>query len=53
VLFDAAGIWHSGTFNDSPGPRVAVTAKIDPATRRVSLLPGVAGAPWPDRQWNT
>ena len=31
ILFNAADIWHSGTFNYSPGPRLAVTASFDPA----------------------
>jgi hypothetical protein len=30
ILFNAADIWHSGTFNYSPGPRLAVTANFDP-----------------------
>jgi MYXO-CTERM domain-containing protein len=30
ILFDAADIWHSGTFNYSPAPRLAVTANFDP-----------------------
>ena len=30
ILFNAADIWHSGTFNYSPGPRLAVTASFDP-----------------------
>ena len=32
ILFNAADIWHSGTFNYSPGPRLAVTANFDPVT---------------------
>jgi len=30
ILFNAADIWHSGTFNYSPGPRLSVTANFDP-----------------------
>ena len=30
ILFNAADIWHSGTFNYSPRPRLAVTANFDP-----------------------
>jgi ectoine hydroxylase-related dioxygenase (phytanoyl-CoA dioxygenase family) len=30
ILFNAADIWHSGTFNYSPAPRLAVTANFDP-----------------------
>jgi len=30
IVFNAADIWHSGTFNYSPGPRLAVTANFDP-----------------------
>lgn len=29
ILFNAADIWHSGTFNYSPAPRLAVTANFD------------------------
>jgi ectoine hydroxylase-related dioxygenase (phytanoyl-CoA dioxygenase family) len=31
ILFAAADLWHSGTFNYSPGPRLAVTANFDPS----------------------
>ena len=34
VLFTAADIWHSGTFNYSPAARIAVTANFDPSDAR-------------------
>ena len=34
VLFNAADIWHSGTFNYSPAARIAVTANFDPSDAR-------------------
>jgi ectoine hydroxylase-related dioxygenase (phytanoyl-CoA dioxygenase family) len=30
ILFNSAGLWHSGTFNYSTGPRLAVTAGFAP-----------------------
>jgi len=30
ILFNSAGLWHSGTFNYSPEPRLAVTAGFAP-----------------------
>jgi ectoine hydroxylase-related dioxygenase (phytanoyl-CoA dioxygenase family) len=30
ILFNAADLWHSGTFNYSPAPRLAVTANFNP-----------------------
>ena len=33
ILFNSADLWHSGTFNDSPEPRLAVTAGFAPACR--------------------
>jgi hypothetical protein len=30
VLFAAADLWHSGTFNYTPAPRLALTVHIDP-----------------------
>jgi hypothetical protein len=34
VLFNSADLWHSGTFNYSPEPRLAVTAGFSPDPRR-------------------
>jgi Phytanoyl-CoA dioxygenase (PhyH) len=31
ILFNSADLWHSGTFNYSPEPRLAVTAGFSPA----------------------
>jgi ectoine hydroxylase-related dioxygenase (phytanoyl-CoA dioxygenase family) len=28
ILFNGADLWHSGTFNYSPAPRLAVTAAL-------------------------
>jgi ectoine hydroxylase-related dioxygenase (phytanoyl-CoA dioxygenase family) len=28
ILFNSADLWHSGTFNDSPAPRLALTAGL-------------------------
>lgn len=36
IVFNSAALWHSGTFNYSPAPRLAVTAGFGPAR-----------APWP------
>ncbi len=30
ILFNSADLWHSGTFNYSPEPRLAVTAGFAP-----------------------
>jgi ectoine hydroxylase-related dioxygenase (phytanoyl-CoA dioxygenase family) len=30
ILFNSADLWHSGTLNYSPGPRLAVTAGFAP-----------------------
>jgi hypothetical protein len=40
ILFDAADLWHSGTFNYTPAARLALTVHIDPGPR-----PGPAAAP--------
>ena len=38
VIFNSADLWHSGTFNYSPAPRLAVTAGFDPGgSRPISL----------------
>jgi ectoine hydroxylase-related dioxygenase (phytanoyl-CoA dioxygenase family) len=34
ILFNSADLWHSGTFNYSPAPRLAVTAGFAPGRRR-------------------
>ena len=31
IMFNSADLWHSGTFNYSPAPRLAVTAGFSPA----------------------
>lgn len=31
ILFNSADLWHSGTFNYSPEPRLAVTVGFSPA----------------------
>jgi hypothetical protein len=30
ILFNAADLWHSGTFNYTPAARLALTAHFDP-----------------------
>jgi ectoine hydroxylase-related dioxygenase (phytanoyl-CoA dioxygenase family) len=38
ILFNSADLWHSGTFNYSPAPRLAVTAGFGPScSRRLSM----------------
>jgi hypothetical protein len=38
IMFNSADLWHSGTFNYSPAPRLAVTAGFDPGgSRPISL----------------
>jgi ectoine hydroxylase-related dioxygenase (phytanoyl-CoA dioxygenase family) len=36
ILFDAADLWHSGTFNYTPWPRLALTVHIDPVRGEVT-----------------
>jgi hypothetical protein len=36
ILFNSASLWHSGTFNYSPQPRLAVTAGFAPASFQTS-----------------
>ena len=31
IMFNSADLWHSGTLNYSPTPRLAVTARLSPA----------------------
>jgi ectoine hydroxylase-related dioxygenase (phytanoyl-CoA dioxygenase family) len=31
ILFNSADLWHSGTFNYSPAPRLALTAGFGPS----------------------
>lgn len=41
IVFNSADLWHSGTFNDSPAPRIAIT---------VGFVPGSAPAGGPDER---
>ena len=41
IMFNSADLWHSGTFNYSPAPRLAVTAGFSPGPVQVS--PSFAG----------
>jgi hypothetical protein len=34
IMFNSAALWHSGTLNYSPAPRLAVTAGFDPGSSR-------------------
>jgi ectoine hydroxylase-related dioxygenase (phytanoyl-CoA dioxygenase family) len=34
ILFNSASLWHSGTLNYSPEPRLAMTAYLDRAKAR-------------------
>ncbi len=49
IMFNSASLWHSGTFNYSPAPRLAVTAGFSPGCGRLCRRAGgsacqVAGA---------
>jgi ectoine hydroxylase-related dioxygenase (phytanoyl-CoA dioxygenase family) len=45
ILFNSADLWHSGTFNYSPAPRLAVTAGFGPScSRRLSTSKGPRGS---------
>ena len=40
ILFNGADLWHSGTFNYSPAPRLAVTAALLRAGASADEMPG-------------
>jgi hypothetical protein len=43
ILFDAAGLWHSGTFSYTPAARLALTVHY--GTRAVDGRPVSGGCP--------
>jgi ectoine hydroxylase-related dioxygenase (phytanoyl-CoA dioxygenase family) len=44
IIFNSADLWHSGTLNYSPAPRLAVTARFDPG--RLTVLAARFTRPW-------
>jgi len=46
ILFNAADLWHSGTFNYTPAARLALTVHIDPGQPPAgqAAAPGAAPA---------
>jgi hypothetical protein len=45
ILFNAADLWHSGTFNYTPAARLALTVHIDPGHSRSGRAAGSAASP--------
>jgi ectoine hydroxylase-related dioxygenase (phytanoyl-CoA dioxygenase family) len=45
ILFNAADLWHSGTFNYTPAARLALTVHIDPGHGRSGRAAGSAASP--------
>jgi ectoine hydroxylase-related dioxygenase (phytanoyl-CoA dioxygenase family) len=46
IMFNSADLWHSGTFNYSPAPRLAVTAGFGPGgSRPISLSADIVTIP--------
>jgi len=38
ILFNSSDLWHSGTFNYSPAPRLAVTAGFAPGPTACGVM---------------